>query len=98
MNGIQWLVNTPKVIPRQGRIIKKLDLKPSKIVSTCTHSKEANAKFYAANRDKILEQRKLYREAKRNFINAKKRERRAQDRAAREHAAVLRDSRGVSRV
>ena len=101
MNGIQWLVNTPKVIPKQGRIVKLIDLKQSEPTgrpSTAHPAKEVNAKWYAANKEKVLEQRRQYRIAKRDLLNRKARERRAAAKAAREHAGVRGDSGSVQSV
>lgn len=91
MNGIAWLVTPPKVIPRQGRIVKLIDLretKPTGRPSTAHPQREINAKWYQENKERIRETRRKYREAKRDFINKQKREKRAAEKAAREHAGV----------
>lgn len=101
MNGIQFFVSPPKPIVRQGRIVKLIDLretKPTGRPSTAHPQREINAKWYQENKDRIRETRRLYREAKRDFINKQKREKRAAEKAAREHAAMCRDRRSVPSV
>lgn len=90
MSSLSLLHTQPVIIPRQGRIVRKLDMKPSAPYKPTSYEQKsaAFAKWYEKNREGVLEQRRKYREAKRDFINRQKREQRAQARIAREHARL----------
>lgn len=100
MSSLSLLHTQPKIVIRQGRIVRKLDMKPSAPYKATAYEKQSEsfAKWYGKNKERVLEQRRKYREAKREFINRQKREQRAQARIAREHAAVRGDSGSVPRV
>lgn len=91
MNGIQFFVSPPKPVVKQGRIVRLIDHTPSQPTgrpSKAHPRATVNARWYQENKERILEQQKKYREAKREFINRRKREKRAAEKAAREHAKV----------
>jgi len=83
MNGIAWLVSTPKITPATGRVIKKLNMKFERINKTESEQLKRWKEKYYARKDASLAQRKQKRVA---------------DRAAREHAAVLGNRPGVRGV